>query len=133
VVPAGEHQLAGGRVDPAQRPVVERGGPGPGVEPQPPQAVALVDVADSGTNALVEEELAEGPVTAGAGARHHPVEVEALGEDVGPEVAGRRAVVGAQLDHRGVEADRDRVVDLEDGARAVRGLAPALGWRVQVP
>ena len=53
------HQVARGAVEVTQRLVVEIRRGAPGVEAQLPERLALIDVADPGADALLEQQFAE--------------------------------------------------------------------------
>src|ERR1700674_1784734 len=55
----GAHQAAGGQVKLAKPRVIELGGRHPGVQPERPERLTLIDVADAGADALLEQQLAE--------------------------------------------------------------------------
>jgi len=78
-----------------------------------------------------QKELAEGDGLTAAKRAPALVDVEVVGQEVGAgEVAGGRERSRGELDHRSVEADGTRALDLEHGARRA-ALAPALPGRVQ--
>src|ERR1700737_4526658 len=55
----GSHQVAGGQVKLAKPRVIELGGRHPGVQPECPERLTLIDIADAGADALLEQQLAE--------------------------------------------------------------------------
>src|SRR2546423_12825283 len=54
------HQIAGGQVEVAEPLIIKLGGWHPGVEPQRPERLTLIDVADAGANALLQQKLPQG-------------------------------------------------------------------------
>ena len=118
----GEHEPAGRVDEPAQRRVVERADREERGHSFDEQRLGLVDIADPGERALVEERFTD----------RHPGErgiaqpperlgpVENRCQKVRPEAPERRmerfGTLLEELDDRGIEADRDRAGDLEDEA-----------------
>src|SRR5439155_1564594 len=94
------HELPGRRIDAAQRRLIEFCGRRPGIEPQRPQCLALIDVAYAGADALLEEQFVNAGGLRSAGAPDHFIQVERIDEDVWPQVADRQALVDDQL-HEG--------------------------------
>src|ERR1700737_4241376 len=56
----GSHPVARGQVKRATRRVIELVGRRPGVQPERPERLTLIDVADAGADALLEQQLTEG-------------------------------------------------------------------------
>ena len=98
-----------------------------------PECLALVDVADAGADALLEQQLADRPRLRKTGAPDHLVEVERLGENVRTQVLHRLAVVAHHLDDRSREQNRHRTIEVEHGPRPALGLPPALPGPVKMP
>ena len=104
-----------------------------------PEHLALVDVADTGRDALIEEHLGRGGglVAELRDALHRAGDVDGGVAEIGPEQATtgmRRQVTGAErLHHGGVEADGLEALHLDGGAHVAGALAPALPRPVQVP
>ena len=100
-----------------------------GLTRQREQHLGLVDVADAGHDALVEQHV--GDRLSPAARLHAPQRlrrVEALSQQVGAEpaqlVVPRESRGGDELRHRHVEADRDEVRGRDDD-RACRGAGAA--------
>jgi hypothetical protein len=53
------HQIPSRQVEATERLVFEACGSRPGIEAQLPERLALIDVADAGTDALLQQELAQ--------------------------------------------------------------------------
>src|SRR2546430_16173287 len=53
------HQVAGGQVEVAEPLIIKLGGWHPGVEPQSPERLTLIDVADAGADALLQQQLSQ--------------------------------------------------------------------------
>src|SRR5436190_17008189 len=91
------HELPGRSVDPSQPRLIELCRRRPGVEPQCPERLALIDVAHAGADALVEEQFSNGGSVRPAGASDHFIQIERIDQDIGPEVSDWEALVDHQL------------------------------------
>src|SRR5438093_241386 len=129
----GCHGLSGGFEERVQVCVAEVFRWRPGIDAPLPQRLAAVDVADSRGEALVEKEIADGGVVLAPRASDDLLRAPRRGEDVRAEVADLSLFVFDEVDHRGVEADRGRVLCLQQRSCLPGGAAPWLVWFVDVP
>ena len=127
------HQVAGGEVKLAKLLVIHFVRRRPGIEPEGPERFTLIDVADPGTDALLQQQLSKRGCLGSAGSDDDRIQVEGIDQDIRPKVSDRCACVADQLHHRRGEADRDDIIESEDGRGAPLRLAPALTRLVEVP
>ena len=127
------HQVAGSQVEAAEPLVIKLVGWRPGIEPQPPERLALIDVADAGADALLQQQLSQRRRFRTPGAADHLIEVEGIDQDIGAEVGDRSSGIDHQLHDRRREADRHHLIEGEHGGGASLGLAPALARPVEMP
>jgi len=127
------HELPGRRIDAAQRRLIEFCGRRPGIEPQRPQGLALIDVAYAGADALLKEQFGNAGGLRSAGAPDHFIQVERIDEDVGPQVAHRQPLVDDQLHEGSGKAHGNGFREGQHGSGAPLRLAPALARPVDMP
>ncbi len=127
------HQVTDRRVKPAKALVVQIGRAHPWIQAVVPERLALIDVADAGTDTLLEEQFPEGGRLRAARAADHLINVERIDQDIGSQVGDRVSGIAHQLHNGRGEANRDDVVEAEHRGGAPLGLAPALPNSVEVP
>src|SRR6202165_1733806 len=93
----GSHHVAGGQVQLAKPGVLELRGRHPGVQPECPERLTLIDIADAGADALLEQQLAERGCLRPAGALDDGIEVEWNDQDIRPEVGDGCVRIANQL------------------------------------
>jgi hypothetical protein len=98
-----------------------------------PERLALIDVADAGADALIEQQFAKSRAIRVTRSLHHTLELERLGEDIRSQVGDSLMGVNGQLHDGRIEADRDHVVERQDGRRTAFRLTPSLPWAIDVP
>src|ERR1700674_649614 len=129
----GAHQAAGGQVKLAKPRVIELGGRHPGVQPERPERLTLIDVADTGADPLLEQQLSEGGRLRPARALDDGIQIEGIDQDIRPEVGYGCLGIANQLhDWRG-EADRNHVIEAEHRGGPPFRLAPALARPIHMP
>src|SRR2546423_10658783 len=127
------HQVAGPQVKLAQALVIQLRRTHPGIEAKSPERFALVDVANTRTHALLQQQLAEGGCFRDASAADDLVEVERIDQDIRSQVRHRLPGITDQLhDGRG-KADGDDIIETQHRGGAPLRLAPALTDAVEVP
>lgn len=135
-VAVGFEEFLGERGQPGGEVLGEGADGDPGGDPEQEAELALVDIADTGEIALVQEGLAEGTGGVAQEVGEGPVGVPVRAEQVGAEVADGVVFVGGadQLQYGEAIADGRAVGVAQDRADLVcRAAAPALAVGVHLP
>src|SRR5207245_5184786 len=93
------HQLARRQVELAKPGIIHVCAWHPGIQPERPERLALIDVADAGTDPLLEQQLPEGGRIRAAGAADNRVQIESVDQDVGYQLGDRCLRVAKNLHH----------------------------------
>jgi len=127
------HHVTRGQVKPAEPLVIQPGRRHPGIEPERPERFTLIDVADAGAHALLQEQLSKGGRVGPAGTPDDLIQMKGIDQDIRPEVGHRRLGIANQLhDGRG-EAHRHDIRERQHRGGAPRRLAPALARVIEMP
>ncbi len=127
------HQVARRYVKLAKPLVIQLDRALPRIQAKRPERLALIDVADPGADALLQEQLTQRGSFGLAGAADHLVNVKRIDQDVGSQVRHWLSGVPNQLHDRRGEADRHDIIETQHSGDASLRLAPVLAHPVEVP
>jgi hypothetical protein len=105
------HQVAGRQVKLPEPLVIQLGRTHPWIQAKGPERLALIDVANTSADALLQQQLPKGGCVRAAGTTDDLLDVEWIDQDIRSQVRHRLAGIANQLHKGRGEADCHQVIE----------------------